>query len=327
MNNAKISVIVPIYKVENYLEKCITSIINQTYKNLEIILVDDGSPDRCGDICDKFAKMDNRIKVIHKENGGLSSARNSGIDISTGDYISFIDSDDWISNDLYETLITILNEENDIDIIEYKSKEVSEREINLKIYDTKSYEIFNNEGALKSHFNSKYFYISACSKIYKKNLFDNIKFPIGKLAEDLHTTYKLFYKARKLAYIDYTGYYYYRRPDSIMGTSSPKLIIDVFEGNQQEHEFICKKLPNLKTDIDRLYFNCLLKTYAYLNQKDIETSTIYSSVDEYKNIIKKELNRDDINISGLSKVAFNIYKVFPTIFCSIINFIFNRRNK
>ena len=105
MENYKISVIVPVYKVESYLEQCISSIIKQTYKNLEIILVNDGSPDNCGKLCDIYAKKDSRIKVIHKKNGGLSDARNVALDIATGDYIGFVDSDDWININMYEVLI------------------------------------------------------------------------------------------------------------------------------------------------------------------------------------------------------------------------------
>ena len=105
-----VSVIVPIYKVEKYLNKCVDSIINQSYKNLEIILVDDGSPDKCGEICDKYAEKDSRVKVIHKENGGLSDARNAGIDIAKGDYLLFVDSDDWITSNICEVLIKNAND-------------------------------------------------------------------------------------------------------------------------------------------------------------------------------------------------------------------------
>ena len=104
MNKPLISVIVPVYKVEKYLERCVKSICAQTYQNLEIVLVDDGSPDQCGEMCDMFAKQDSRIRVVHKENGGLSDARNAGLDVMTGDYVGFVDSDDWIEPDMYQVL-------------------------------------------------------------------------------------------------------------------------------------------------------------------------------------------------------------------------------
>lgn len=113
METKKISIIVPIYKVEQFIDKCIDSIVNQSYNNLEIILIDDGSPDRCPEICDEWAKKDSRIKVIHKENGGAASARNAGLEIATGDYIGFVDSDDWIDKDMYEFLIKQLPEDAD----------------------------------------------------------------------------------------------------------------------------------------------------------------------------------------------------------------------
>ena len=130
----KISVIVPIYKTEQFLSKCIDSIINQTYKNLEIILVDDGSPDNCPKICDEYAKRDNRIKVIHKENGGLSSARNAGIEIATGDFSAFVDSDDWIDSDMYESLVKLSDEYN-ADIAECGYRFIRPWKVENKILD------------------------------------------------------------------------------------------------------------------------------------------------------------------------------------------------
>ena len=143
MNNTPlISVIVPVYNVEKYLRKCVDSIVNQTYKNLEIILVDDGSPDNCGKICDEFAEMDNRVMVIHKENGGLSSARNAGLDIATGEYITFVDSDDYIENDTYEKVVVAINK-FDSDLIFFREKSVDESGKTIYINgDTPSGEIF-----------------------------------------------------------------------------------------------------------------------------------------------------------------------------------------
>ena len=154
-----ISVIVPIYNVEKYLDRCVDSIINQTYKNLEIILVDDGSPDNCPQMCDDYAKKDSRIKVVHKENGGLSDARNVGMEVATGEYVSFIDSDDYISLDFYETLLETIVD-NDSDIVEcgvvkfYEDNSFDKYSDDLKVtnYDTvDGLEGLINENPFKQH--------------------------------------------------------------------------------------------------------------------------------------------------------------------------------
>lgn len=215
----KISIIVPIYKVEKYLKKCIDSIINQTYSNLEIILVDDGSPDNCPNICDEYAKKDNRIIVIHKKNGGLSDARNVGIEQATGKYISFIDSDDYITNDYIEYLYKLITSyDGDVSIIlpqifydEQDRVIISNKKEIIKVYDSKT--------ALLTMLYQKEFDTSAWGKLYKTDLFNDIKFPVGKLYEDISTIYKTFLNSDTIVYSNQKKYYYLKRKDSIMGRS------------------------------------------------------------------------------------------------------------
>ena len=170
-----ISVIVPIYKVEKYLNKCVKSIINQTYKNLEIILVDDGSPDNCGKICDKLAERDDRIRIIHKKNGGLSSARNAGIEIANGEYIGFVDSDDYIDNDMFETLYNNIKDNNaDLSIIGYQIETIDNKVIKYFELEEKIYEYESLIRYIKSHItkeimddicgNCEWYSISKCKK-------------------------------------------------------------------------------------------------------------------------------------------------------------------
>ena len=204
-----ISVIIPVYNVEKYIEKCIYSVINQTYKNIEIILVDDGSTDISGKICDDFEKKDYRIKVIHKKNGGLSDARNVGIDVSTGKYIVFIDSDDYVDKKHIEYLYNMITKNNaDISIcqfnIVYENSDIQITDFTKK--DT--IKIFDNKKALETMLYNKKFCNSACTKMYKKELFDDIRFPIGKLYEDLGTTYKLIEKTTKVVLGQRTTYNY-----------------------------------------------------------------------------------------------------------------------
>ena len=217
MNNKPlISVIIPIYKVEEYIHKCIDSVISQTYTNLEIILVDDGSPDRCGEICDEYARVDNRIKVIHKENGGLSDARNVGIEFATGSYITLLDSDDWIENKYIEKLYELLKvKKADISVCNFVktyNENISKVEDKVFIHE------FSNIEALEE-LTGKYYLqmVVAWGKLYKKELFENIRYPLGKTHEDEFTTHKLLYKASKIVFTTEPLLYYRQRKDSIMG--------------------------------------------------------------------------------------------------------------
>ena len=212
----KVSVIVPIYKVEKYIKKCIDSLVNQTYKNLEIILVDDGSPDKCGEICDEYAKIDKRIKVLHKKNGGLSDARNKGVEVATGKYVAFVDSDDYVENDYIEYLLELLKRyDADISIIlPYK---VDERYIDNRKNKKEKIVVYEKEDALITMLYQKEFDNAAWGKLYKKNIVNGIEFPFGKLYEDIGTTYKYLLKSNKIVYSNKEKYFYLQRSDSIMG--------------------------------------------------------------------------------------------------------------
>ena len=215
-----ISVIVPIYNTELYLERCIDSIINQTYKNLEIILVDDGSTDRGGEICDAYGKKDSRVKVIHKKNGGAATARNRGLEIAGGEYIGFVDSDDYIAQDMYESLCKYLNE--DIDIVTCGRFDVYPSRIcglKRKIFCTKYVKKFNRVEAIGELLKTQVFSYGVVEKIYRKELFDGVKFPCGKISEDLPVTYALFKKSRNIVNIGEAKYYVYKRRNSV-GRSS-----------------------------------------------------------------------------------------------------------
>ena len=191
MKQPLISVIIPVYGVEKYIAQCLDSIINQTYKNLEIILVDDGSPDACPKLCDEYSKIDKRIKVIHKKNGGLSDARNVGIDICKGNYITFVDSDDWIEKDMIEQLYSLINKFSaDISICNFLRTSDEKMKIfnkNEKIKCYNKYEAIRE--LLKGHKIQDY----AWNKMYKKEVFYNIRYPKGRNMEDKGTTYKTFF--------------------------------------------------------------------------------------------------------------------------------------
>lgn len=234
-----VSVIVPVYNVEQYLNKCVDSIINQTYSNIEIILVDDGSTDNSGKICDKYALNDKRVKVIHKSNGGLSDARNRGIDVSGGKYLAFIDSDDWIEPDMIEKMYNNAIENNaDISVCQYEIVYSREAVIN-----NKSDRIFVYKGTdiVLAMYKDAVFASHACNKIYKRKLFDGIRYPVGKLYEDQYTTYKLLWKSKRLVYTEEKYYYYYMRSDSIVNRVFDEKNLDVLYATEEAAEFFKDK--------------------------------------------------------------------------------------
>ena len=215
----KISVIVPVYNVEEYLSRCVDSILAQSYENLEVILVDDGAKDASGAICDDFAVKDPRVKVIHKENGGLSSARNRGLEAATGEYIAFVDSDDWITPDAYEHLLHLMEKyevklvcggrydvngktgEKTTGLCPQKEEVISAEELAGRIF-------------LWDHCDS-----SACDKLYHRSLLENFRYPEGRVCEDVPVTYKIVLSAGRAAMSDRPFYHYYHRTGSISKAS------------------------------------------------------------------------------------------------------------
>ncbi len=217
MEKPLISVIVPVYKAEQFLKKCVDSIVNQTYKNLEIILVDDGSPDKCGELCDEFAKNDDRIKVIHKENGGQSSARNVGLDIMTGEYVGFVDSDDWIEPNMYEKLYGLI-EKNNAHIVACGIR--CDLPHGKTVYFNPEYprvsekEIFTKTEALKELIINHKITTSACDKLFYKDVFKELRFREGTVYEDFELMPQCIETVEKVVYDPVPLYHYVMLSDS-----------------------------------------------------------------------------------------------------------------
>lgn len=228
MNNDLISIIIPVYNVEKYLNNCIDSVIKQSHKNLEIILIDDGSTDTSPSICDSYKKKDQRIKVIHKTNRGLSDARNAGILKATGKYIGFVDSDDEINKEMFAILHNNINKYNaDISVCNYYFIR-QDKKIN-KPY-TNEVLVTNTEEALDLLYSNKKFGNFAWNKLYKKGLFDNIKFPYGKKYEDIWIMHEIYSCATTIVFQDLPLYLYFERENSILGQESIQTTLDYFDG-------------------------------------------------------------------------------------------------
>lgn len=280
----EISIIVPIYKVEEYLIRCIDSILAQTFTNFELILVDDGSPDNCGKICDEYAKKDERIKVIHKENGGLSSARNAGIKVATGDFIGFVDSDDYINKEMYLKLYELCKSTNSqIGICNFQREingilEVVNHDLVVKVLD--------NVEAMKELFRGVLYRFSACNKIFHKSCFKGVTFPEGRIHEDLATMYKLFNNSEKSVYINYSGYVYVKRENSILTSKYNPNRLQAFESWEEILKFMMEKYPQLKEE----YFSCFaywtMDNWVYVN-RDIIAEEKHEFIKSLSAILKK----------------------------------------
>ena len=238
-----ISIVVPIYKVEEYMKQCVDSLIKQTYKNIEIILVDDGSPDNCGEICEKYREIDSRIVVIHKKNGGLSDARNYGIKVCKGEYLVFVDSDDYVADNYIEVLYDALKKENaDISVAELKKFFDNE---DVVIHEIENIEIssYNSKDVMGLYFTDKAIVMTtAWGKMYKCSLFDKISFPKGRLHEDEFTTYKLMDKADRIAYTNLPVYFYRQREESIVNCTYNIKRLDILDAFYERLCFFKRKL-------------------------------------------------------------------------------------
>lgn len=285
----KISVVIPVYKVEQYLDECILSVINQTYKNLEIILVDDGSPDKCGKICDRYSKVDNRIIVIHKENGGLSDARNKGIEIATGKYVSFIDSDDYVDLRYFEILYkNIIKHEANIAICSYqKFFDGDELKDKCKIYEDSK--ILNKEEALFNLYGKdRINYVIACGKLFDIKLFKAIEFPKGKVNEDSFTTYKLYFKSEKIIYNKSKLYYYRQRKNSIMGRPASEKRLDGIESLEEQIRFYKdKNMKKLQIEAIKCYSFALGNYYNMF--KKVKRFDICKNINLKRKLILNEV--------------------------------------
>jgi len=317
MKNPKISIIVPIYKVEIYLKKCIDSILAQTFTDFELILVDDGSPDSCGKICDEYAEKDRRIVVIHKSNGGQSSARNVGLDIAKGEYIGFVDSDDWIERDMYENLYNL--------VIKYKS-DISIVGINFiypnKIRKSKQYEvrIMDSKQAMYELIKHEIFGNYFCTKLFKKKLFNNTKFKENLIYEDIDLLYKLFHKAQTIVAKGVCKYNYLQRENSTV--RNRKFKNDEFYVKQERLNFITENYPEFRElcELD-LYETALANLGKIpLLEKENPNYNNFIALREYLNKNYKYTLRNK-NILLKTKFLLLILKVSPKLYIFFLKLI------
>lgn len=242
-----ISVIIPVFRVEKYLDVCVQSVLAQTYEDLEILLIDDGSDDSCPVICDRYAASDARVKVFHKQNGGLSDARNTGLSVAVGEYILFVDSDDYIHPKLCETVVEIMERQERVDVLVFPFQKVGEFEDeaykNVKIGEAFEH-ILSRKELISKMFQEEYeSYIVAWNKCYRKSVWDTLRFPYGRIHEDQFTTYKALCEARQVAFLEQPMYYYRQRGGSIMSKFHAKGCMDDILALQEKIMYFSDKEP------------------------------------------------------------------------------------
>lgn len=299
-----VSIIVPVYNVEKYVKKCLASLVNQTYKNIEIIVVNDGSTDCSRAICDKFYQLDSRIKMVDKINGGLSDARNAGIEVCNGEYIFFLDSDDYISEETIERMLEVAIE-NDADIVECDAVYVFESDTYLFEKNVGKARIFNHDEALFFCLNYD-FRIMVWNKLYKKELIVNKMFPKGKYHEDEYTTPYIVDKVQKYCKIDNVFYAYVVRENSIMTQSFSDKRLDIIEAFELRMEFFNQKYNNkYKTLMLYHYYVRLINLLINMGKEHYRYNEVYKRKNEvYDEIIKS-------SIPFNKKIKAVLYGLFP----------------
>lgn len=280
-----ISVIVPVYKVEAYLERCINSILDQTFKDFDLILIDDGSPDTCGVICDEYAKLDKRVHVIHQKNGGLSAARNAGISWafsnSNSKWLTFIDSDDWIHTQYLEALyLAVLEDNTEISVCAYEetdghSVDIDSAELKSKVW-------------VPDEFYYQYNVLAtiACAKLYKKECFANIRYPEGKIHEDEFVTYKILFRYNKLSFVAAPLYAYFVNQDSITKSGwNPNRLLSIQAAEEQ--------LEYFKNNRYNLAWKRRVESYVCVMANQIERLKLCNDAirKQYLNGLRKKLRK------------------------------------
>lgn len=305
----KISVIVPVYNVEDYLERMLNSLIEQSYKNLEIILIDDGSTDNSGKICDLYEKRDKRIKVIHKKNEGVAVVRNLGIKLATGKYIGFVDSDDVIYKDMYQILVNNLERYNaDVSVCGFNSF------TNIPVFKLDGNKmLFTKDDAIKDIISDGVVGNFLWNKLFKKDLFKEIEFPVGKIYEDVYVMPRLLEKCNLICVDDSKLYGYYMRNNSYVNTYSVSKNINYLEVCDNVYNYLLK-YENLNKEL-LLYKNFYIYS-AYLQAAKSKCKDIFNNEDMnnyykiYRKIYKINFNNYSIKRILLSLILFINKKMF-----------------
>lgn len=317
-----VSVIVPVYNVEEYLGRCVDSILNQTYRHLEVILVDDGAKDSSGTICDAYARKDSRVQVIHKENGGLSSARNAGIDLASGDYLGFVDSDDWIEPDTVESLLSAaLTHETDLVVAGRWDVKAKTGEKKKGLCPPRR-EVLSGEELVSRIFRWDNCDSSACDKLFHKHLFREVRFPMGVVCEDVPVMYKIVLDAGRIAMLDKPLYNYFHRSGSISYNTVSEKSFHFSRHTREILPYIQTHYPNLVPEATYLRVRSLIHSVQSVDLASPEDQKRFREIcrserkalrSHFPYLLTSPLFGSKERLTNLL-LAFNLYRLLRPVF-------------
>ena len=320
----RLSIIVPVYKVRRHLQRCIESILQQTYTDYELILVDDGSPDSCGAICDRYAQECDKVRVIHKKNGGLSSASNAGIAVARGEYITFVDGDDAVASGTYYYNMNILRANPDIDILEYPVHKYYESP-RSKIVSFNPEKVSGNENIFKDWIARQgYEHCFACNKIYKADLFMFIRYPEGEVFEDTFITPILYSSSENVYYSDCGFYYYYDNEESISNIHTFNSYFFLFRNLVTLYEK-CIAIPELKSEANRILLRSIDNLTDLCRCSDCKKNKLNEAI----NLVKgRRIDIETLYKMELSlkhKIKYSIFALFGAGFHCRLLALFHKK--
>ena len=316
-----ISVIVPVYGVEAYLDRCVESIVGQTYKNLQIILVDDGSPDHCPAMCDAWAEKDHRVQVMHKKNGGLSDARNAGMAIAAGTLMAFVDGDDYIRSDMYQLLYQNMLE-NRSDISACGVEMVWDDGTASRMLTKSGCCIMNTQEAMQAVIDESWLKQPVWYKLYKTALIRDIPFPVGKYHEDVFWTWQVIARANQVSVFDTPCYYYVQRSGSIMGENYSLKRLDALEAAEQRCRFVSDRYPDLAGLAQaQLIGSCMYHYQLILKNGVLDPDRTYRKQIHRQALYAGKRWKTDGYISRKQRMWLSVFVQYPYIICRIRNFL------
>lgn len=307
-----VTVIIPIYKVEQYLNRCVDSVLSQTYSDLDIILVDDGSPDRCSEICDSY-KNDSRVRVIHQENKGLSGARNAGLEIAKGEWVTFIDSDDFVANNYVECLLNLCYKYgvnvSQCGIVRGKDNAFPNESVKIKERKWNFHILYSSSG--------REYRTIACAKLYRLSLFDSLRFPEGKINEDEDTVFKVLYNVGEIVITNQHLYYYYMSPESILRSPRKTMRFDVISIYDDRIDFLTDKGEERLINVTKKEL-CIRLILSYFDaRKNKYTKEDIDKIREYFIRYYDEVELGQIAMK--ERMALVVFYFFPNTFAFIEN--------